>query len=191
MKPEGGTELDRHRAAPLAGHLEAYRASKLSAGCTGKHTNDVLVRLAKVSHELPRRTLGDIRGDGVEQYLPPALAAELAAYANTLPPGAALFGALNNESSADLLRDDLKVARQSWLADAGPSASERPARESSHFLLPNDPDGRRMDFHGLRHTCGAWAASNAAGPKAVQTRMRHASISLTFDTYGHLMPDEA
>jgi len=54
-----------------------------------------------------------------------------------------------------------------------------------------DHDGRIIDFHALRHTCGAWAATGGASPKAIQTLMRHSSIMLTLDTYGHLLPDEA
>lgn len=47
------------------------------------------------------------------------------------------------------------------------------------------------DFHGLRHTCGAWLAQAGAHPKVVQTIMRHSSITLTMDRYGHLFPGEA
>ncbi len=65
------------------------------------------------------------------------------------------------------------------------------AREQSDFLLAPDHDGRKLDFHALRHTCGAWAAMSGSSPKAIQTLMRHSSITLTLDTYGHLLPDEA
>ncbi|HRY69807.1 MAG TPA: tyrosine-type recombinase/integrase [Phycisphaerae bacterium] len=47
-----------------------------------------------------------------------------------------------------------------------------------------------MDFHSLRHTCGAWSAMTGAHPKAVQSLMRHSSITLTMDTYGHLFPGQ-
>ena len=43
-----------------------------------------------------------------------------------------------------------------------------------------------LDFHALRHTCGAWLAMGGADPKAVQAVMRNSAISLTMDTYGHL-----
>ena len=43
-------------------------------------------------------------------------------------------------------------------------------------------------FHDLRHTCAALAIAQGAHPKAVQERLGHASIRLTLDTYGHLMP---
>ena len=40
----------------------------------------------------------------------------------------------------------------------------------------------------MRHTCAALAIAQGAHPKAVQERLGHASIRLTLDTYGHLMP---
>ncbi len=49
-------------------------------------------------------------------------------------------------------------------------------------------------FHALRHWYASWCinAKKDGGlelsPKAVQTRMGHGSISVTFDTYGHLFP---
>jgi Phage integrase family len=51
-------------------------------------------------------------------------------------------------------------------------------------------DGTALDFHSLRHACGAWFARNGEHPKAIQAVMRHSSITLTMDTYGHLFPDQ-
>jgi len=90
-----------------------------------------------------------------------------------------------------MLRADMSEARRAWLKDAGTDAAERTKREASDFLKAEDHDGRILDFHALRHTCGAWAAVGGASPKAIQTLMRHSSITLTLDTYGHLLPDEA
>jgi hypothetical protein len=42
----------------------------------------------------------------------------------------------------------------------------------------------------LHHTCGAWAALGGAHPTAVQTLMRHSTITLTMDAYGHLFPGQ-
>ncbi|RWX63318.1 site-specific integrase [Mesorhizobium sp. M4B.F.Ca.ET.089.01.1.1] len=54
-------------------------------------------------------------------------------------------------------------------------------------------------LHSLRHWFASWCINSKAdgglelSPKAVQTRMGHSSIQITFDTYGHLFPaaDEA
>lgn len=54
-------------------------------------------------------------------------------------------------------------------------------------------------LHALRHWFASWCINSKAdgglelSPKAVQSRMGHSSIQVTFDTYGHLFPaaDEA
>lgn len=90
-----------------------------------------------------------------------------------------------------MFRADLVEARRAFIDAAGDRSEERIAREGSDFLASEDHDGRVLDFHALRHTTGAWAAMGGASPKAIQTLMRHATITLTLDTYGHLLPDEA
>ncbi len=42
----------------------------------------------------------------------------------------------------------------------------------------------------MRHTCGAWLALTGAHPNAVRAVMRHSTIMLTMDTYGHLFPGQ-
>jgi integrase len=54
--------------------------------------------------------------------------------------------------------------------------------------LPN------IRFHDLRHTCSSLLVSKGVNPKVVQERLGHSNISLTMDTYSHIMPgmqDEA
>ena len=43
-------------------------------------------------------------------------------------------------------------------------------------------------FHGLRHTLAGLLIAQGAHPKVIQERMRHSSIRVTFDVYGHLLP---
>jgi integrase len=53
-----------------------------------------------------------------------------------------------------------------------------------------DPIG----LHEARHTCASVLIASGANPKVIQTIMGHATIQMTFDQYGHLMPgglDEA
>lgn len=45
-----------------------------------------------------------------------------------------------------------------------------------------------LRFHDLRHTCAALLIAQGANPLAVQQRVGHASIEVTFDVYGHLFP---
>jgi len=130
-------------------------------------------------------------GKAARQFIQAQLADELSAWVAHAMPGAQVFVMPRREHVAKMLRADLAAARSAWLDQTGSDAALRMQRESSDFLLAEDHDGRHVDFHALRHTCGAWAAVGGASPKAIQTLMRHSSITLTLDTYGHLLPDEA
>ena len=46
-----------------------------------------------------------------------------------------------------------------------------------------------MRFHDLRHTTASLLIDQGESPKYVQKQLRHASIDITFDRYGHLFPD--
>lgn len=50
------------------------------------------------------------------------------------------------------------------------------------------PEGTR--FHELRHLYASLLIREGLSPKAVQARMRHATMQETWDTYGHLWPDD-
>jgi integrase len=130
-------------------------------------------------------------GKAARQHIRRELAAELHRYVAQAMPGAPVFDMPRRERVATMLRADLDAAREEWVREAGNDPSELARREGSAFLKAVDHDGRILDFHSLRHTCGSWAAVGAASPKAIQTLMRHSSIVLTLDTYGHLLPDEA
>jgi integrase len=45
-----------------------------------------------------------------------------------------------------------------------------------------------IGLHEARHTCASLFIASGANAKAVQSIMGHATIGMTFDTYGHLMP---
>ena len=45
-------------------------------------------------------------------------------------------------------------------------------------------------IHDLRHTCATLLIAQGAHAKAIQRHLGHSSIQITFDTYGHLLPDE-
>ena len=44
-------------------------------------------------------------------------------------------------------------------------------------------------FHDLRHTCATLLLSKGTHPKIVQEMLGHANISMTMDTYSHVLPD--
>ena len=43
-------------------------------------------------------------------------------------------------------------------------------------------------FHDLRHTAATLMLQQGVHPKVVQERLGHSSISLTLDTYSHVIP---
>jgi hypothetical protein len=61
-------------------------------------------------------------------------------------------------------------------------------RAQSDLLAFKNHAGELLDFHALRHTCGAWLVLAGVPLNVVQKVMRHSSIKLTIDTYGHMLP---
>jgi integrase len=47
----------------------------------------------------------------------------------------------------------------------------------------------KIRFHDLRHTCATLMLSGGVHPKVVQELLGHASITLTLDTYSHVLPN--
>ena len=46
-----------------------------------------------------------------------------------------------------------------------------------------------IPFHNLRHTCATLLLSRNVNPKIVQEMLGHATISITLDTYSHVLPN--
>jgi len=122
------------------------------------------------------------------QYVKTNLARLLANHVRTKTPSAKVFNMSPWLRSADMLRDDLNKARVLWLESAKGDPDEYERRVKSDFLLPVDHAGQVMDFHALRHTTGAWLSVAGVHPGVIQKVMRHSTITLTMDTYGHLFP---
>jgi hypothetical protein len=108
----------------------------------------------------------------------------------------ALFTLPDRFTMADMFREDVHAARREWLEEAKCDADEVIRREQSDFLLAIDEGGKPaknhvgqiLDFHALRHTCGAWLVLAGISLNVVQKVMRHSTITLTIDTYGHMLP---
>ena len=77
-------------------------------------------------------------------------------------------------------------ARRAWIKAAKQNPKEHQKRAQSDFLSERSHEGEVIDFHALRHTCGACVAKAGVHPKVVQVVMRHSTITLTYDHYGHL-----
>ncbi len=124
------------------------------------------------------------------QYVHSDLADALRQHVATKAPKARLFAMPSEYDLADMLRADLADAQRAWLEAARHDQEEYDRRQQSDFLADVNHEGERLDFHSLRHTCGAWLAMRGAFPKAIQAVMRHSTIVLTMDTYGHLFPGQ-
>jgi integrase len=48
----------------------------------------------------------------------------------------------------------------------------------------------KYGLHAFRHFFASWLIDQGFGPKRVQLLMGHSGIQITFDTYGHLFPQE-
>jgi integrase len=46
-----------------------------------------------------------------------------------------------------------------------------------------------VSFHSLRHTAATLMIAGGADAKKVQRRLGHANIRMTYDLYGHLLPE--
>jgi integrase len=44
-------------------------------------------------------------------------------------------------------------------------------------------------FHDLRHTCATLPLIRGVHPKIVQEMLGHSTISITLDTYSHILPN--
>lgn len=126
-------------------------------------------------------------GELARQYVTVDLGDRLSDFVARKTPGAPVFAMTEGRRTADMIREDLAVARAAWIQEAETDA-EREQRESSDFLAAIDGNGARFDFHALRHSCGTWLALAGVHPKAIQSVMRHSTITLTLDRYGHLLP---
>jgi integrase len=125
-----------------------------------------------------------------QQFIQKDFAEKLRAHVSKKRPTAVIFSLPDTSDMATMLRDDLAAARTAWLNEAHEDVEECARQQQSDFLTEMNDDGEVLDFHSLRHTCGAWLAMSGAHPKVVQQVMRHSSITLTMDTYGHLFPGQ-
>jgi integrase len=77
------------------------------------------------------------------------------------------------------------------------SAEGGPLRRSNFYRRHYKPAVARagldagLRFHDLRHTCAALLIAQGAHPKEIQEHLGHSTIRVTFDRYGHLLPNLA
>ncbi len=94
---------------------------------------------------------------------------------------------LSSKWAAKMPAAGVVATRAAWLKGFLGDAQGYANHEMSDFLRVRTSTGEVLDFHALRHTCGAWLAIRGVAPKVIQSVMRHSTIKLTLDTYGHLI----
>ncbi len=123
-------------------------------------------------------------------YIQPELADDLHVIVAVMTSNTPVFKMPHVANVSAMFKRDLKTARKAWWKAAKSDPQEYERRTKDDFLSDANEAGELLDFHALRHTCGAWLAMTGAHPKTVQTVMRHSTITLAMDTYGHLFPGQ-
>ncbi len=119
-----------------------------------------------------------------KQYISDGLAQKLSKAVARKLPGASVFAEMDRTRMAGVLRQDIDDARHLWL-----QTDEGRKEKDTDFLKSPNSEGEVIDFHALRHTCGAWLVMQGVTLAEVQAIMRHSTIVLTVECYGHLAPD--
>ena len=99
------------------------------------------------------------------------------------PPGGRLFEAMPGDT-ARMLRADLTVARQAWIAE-GTSEVEQLRRKETDFLSYENSVGEFFDFHACRHAYITFISETTKSLKQAQTLARVSTPRL-LDRYSHI-----
>lgn len=123
-----------------------------------------------------------------QQFISAELAADLEKYLRRKPRKKPVFVCWDVTHITKAIRTDLARARELWLESL--PEGDRPRASASDFLRETNGAGERLSFHSLRHTCGTWLAMSGENVKIIQTVMRHSTVTLTIERYGHLLPGQ-
>jgi len=88
------------------------------------------------------------------------------------------------QQAEELLRIGITAEHVVTRADGEPLQPRSLTHVLSAFLKPWG-----VTLHGLRHTHASLLLASGIHPKVAQERLGHSSISITMDTYSHLMPN--
>ncbi len=88
----------------------------------------------------------------------------------------------NRKDAQQFIQPELAAELQSHVTAKAPKAPV--------FNMPHPTDVAGMLRQDLAAARTAWLAMLGAHPKVIQSVMRHSAITLTMDTYGHLVPGQ-
>src|SRR5919112_639912 len=89
----------------------------------------------------------------------------------------------------ELLRLGIRQNDQTYVAaqfDGSPLKPNSLTHEFARFIAKSNLP--RVRLHDLRHSHATHLLASGVHPKVVQERLGHSSISLTLDTYSHVLP---
>jgi hypothetical protein len=112
------------------------------------------------------------------QQLRPSLAADLKKRFASKLPAAPAFKMPSEYHMAEMLRADLKTARDKWIEEA-PEGEPRLSRGKSDFLADVNHAGERAVFYSMRHSHGTALAEAGVPEKDIAASMHHASRTTT------------
>lgn len=189
--------LTSEQVEQLAGEMpKRYRALVLVAAYGGLRWSEVIglrrcdvdggrLTITSQLHKIDGRWVRDDTKTAAGRrlvVLPDSIAAELAAHVDEFcgdHPDALVFTNQHRNPIGHSFRHNVWLPA---LARCGlVTVTRRSGRVPSY--------GKGPTFHDLRHTAVALAIQAGAHPKAIQSRLGHASIGVTMDTYGHLIDD--
>jgi integrase len=88
---------------------------------------------------------------------------------------------------ADVLKDHLKKDGLLFTTSSGKPVSPRNLLRHFHLSLAR-AGIPRVKFHSLRHSYATIQLISGTNPKIVQEALGHSTITLTLDTYSHIIP---
>jgi integrase len=135
-----------------------------------------------------RRTIGRVRGQGFVESEPKS--AKGRRHIALAPSTTNALRRHRERQFAERLTAGMVVGGESFVFCNGlgrPIEPQNLLYRSFHKLLQR-ADLPRMRFHDLRHSAASLLLSMGIHPKVVQELLGHSQISLTLDTYSHVLP---
>lgn len=96
----------------------------------------------------------------------------------------------SNQAQEKLLARSVYIDNGLVFANQTGGFLDQPNLVKRHFkpLLKQAGLSHTIRFYDLRHTCATLLLSASTNPKVVAERLGHASVTLTLDTYSHVLP---
>jgi integrase len=167
---------DRAKAYEIA-IMTGFRANEIRSLTPESFTLDDDHPCITVRPTISKRRKLDI------QPIPQPFVAGIRQWLTGKPRGRRVFETMPGDT-ARMLRADLHLARQAWIAE-GETEAERERREQMDFLVYENSVGEFFDFHACRHAYITFISETTKSLKQAQTLARVSTPRL-LDRYSHI-----